>query len=310
MQRAVEVTVPPSRTDELVDELLQIDGVLGVQVQRGGSFRPPGDVIRTTVSNQALHVMMRLLGRQGIGMEEGTAITTNHLTGAISPPTAERMGRERSDLTWEEIELEIGKESNMTSSALVVMAVSGALATVGIATNALHIVIGAMAIAPGFAPLVRVALGIVARGDAMRRGLRHTGEAYASLLFGAVATSFLLRLAGIEPLPGEGGYLPSGALLSYWTTIDITAVLIGLLAGGAGGLLVATDRAVLTAGVMIALALVPSIALVGVALVVGEFDLLGTALLRWGVDAVLVVAGSIAVFIWKRIRVHQRRTVV
>ncbi|MBM3492617.1 MAG: hypothetical protein FJX68_19690 [Alphaproteobacteria bacterium] len=48
------------------------------------------------------------------------------------------------------MELVIGKNSNMTGNALLVMLAAGVLAAIGIATNALHIVIGAMLIAPGY----------------------------------------------------------------------------------------------------------------------------------------------------------------
>ena len=53
-------------------------------------------------------------------------------------------------------------------------------------------------------------------------------------------------------------------------------------------------------GVMIALALIPSASLVGMALVSGEFGLAGQAWMRWLVDVGCVVLGSAAVFGAKR----------
>jgi len=40
-----------------------------------------------------------------------------------------------------------------------------------------------------------------------------------------------------------------GDLVSYWTGITVPSLLVTLVAGVAGGVLVATNRAVLTAGV-------------------------------------------------------------
>jgi hypothetical protein len=42
------------------------------------------------------------------------------------------------------MELVVAKNSNMTVDALAIMMISGVLAAIGIATNALHLVIGAM----------------------------------------------------------------------------------------------------------------------------------------------------------------------
>lgn len=105
-------------------------------------------------------------------------------------------------------------------------------------------------------------------------------------------------LVGTTPLSGGGAdtYLSSDVLVSYWTTITWTSVLVG----SAGGLLLVTNRRVLTTGVVIALALVPSLALAVLELGAGEPALAGSALLRWLLDVVLVLVGCSAVFAVKR----------
>jgi uncharacterized membrane protein len=201
----------------------------------------------------------------------------------------------------------IVRESNMTADAMLLMAISGVLAAVGIATAALHLVIAAMVIAPGFEPLVRVALGTVAGGRRTRlRGLLDSVKGYTAMLAGAIATGLFLRALGKHPLASAASYFATGTLTEYWVTIGATSVLVTLVGGVAGALLVASQRSVLTAGVMIALSLVPPVAIAGLALTSGELGRAGAAGVRWGMEAAIVLAASFAVLAWKRVHVHKR----
>jgi hypothetical protein len=308
MQRKIEIRVPSERTEALLAELQELDGLVGLNVQRGASLEPKGDVITAVVSNRSLHDLARRLDRHQVGSTSASAFGTSDLKSVISPSTAAQIGRETSDLTWEEMESVIGKEANMTGNAIMVMAIAGVLATVGIATNAVHLVIGAMAIAPGFAPIQRIPLGIVARGGAWRRGLSHTAIAYAALIAGAAAAALLLRGIGTDPLGGGSGYLEPGSLTAYWTSVTPASLLASLVAATAGAILISSDRSVLTAGVMIALALIPTAALIGIGLATGSSDVARDAALRWALEVGLVFGAGLLVLLWKRNRLQDRDT--
>lgn len=116
----------------------------------------------------------------------------------------------------------------------------------------------------------------------------------------------MLRLSGTAPLGAEEAYLQAGVLASYWTTITFPGLLATAVASIAGAVLLAANRSVLTAGVMIALALVPSAAIVGASLAIGDLSLAGQALLRWAADVAAVAVLSAAVFGWKRRTIHRR----
>jgi hypothetical protein len=305
MQKTIQITVGPEKTDELVDLLSQQDGLIGLQVQRGISLYPPGDSVTAVVSTPTMSRVMRLLQEREIGSSSDSSILTSDLASVISPAVRETMGTEPSDLSWEEIETEMAKESNMTPNALLLMAIAGGVAAAGIATNALHLVVGAMVIAPGFEPVTRVSLGVVTGGAAWRHGLLHLAKGYAALIAGAVLVSLLLLASGTS-LGGESTYLPAGELVSYWTNITLPGLLVSALAGAAGALLIATDRSVLTAGVLITLALIPSAALIGMMLVMWDLPLLGGAALRWLIDAALVAITAFPVFVWHGARLERR----
>jgi hypothetical protein len=308
MQRKIEISLPAERTEALLAELQELEALVGLNVQRGASLKPEGDVITAVVSNRSLHDLAQRLDRLQVGSTSTSSYETSDLKSVISPSTAAQMGKETSDLTWEEMESVLGKEANMTGNAIMVMAIAGVLATVGIATNAVHLVIGAMAIAPGFAPIQRIPVGIVARGGAWRRGLSHTVIAYATLIAGAAAAAIVLRGMGTDPLGGGSGYVDPGSLTSYWTTITPASVLASLVAATAGAILIASDRSVLTAGVMIALALIPTAALIGIGLVADAPSVLRDAALRWAIEVAIVFVMGLLVLLWKRNRLQSRNT--
>jgi hypothetical protein len=306
MAREITLTVPGELTDGLVDELRKLEGVAGVALQRGGSVEPAGDIVTVTATGEGLHESLRIAGRLDLHRHEGVTIRTSDLLSLVAPGNERATMRGASNLTWEEIERLMAAESNMTINGMILMFAAGALAAAGIAQNAVHVVIGAMAVAPGFMPVMRTIFGAVVRNDAWKHGLADTAKGYAALVAGAAVTALLFAAWGVDPLGDKPTYLASGTLTEYWTTISPVSLLASSVAALAGLVLVVTNRSVLTSGAMIALALVPTAALVGIAAVGGAWDLAGRAALRWGIDVALVAGAAVAVLLWKRATVHRR----
>ncbi|HEV2148362.1 MAG TPA: DUF389 domain-containing protein [Longimicrobiaceae bacterium] len=309
MQKTIQVTVPPEQTDEIVALLRKQDGLIGLQLQRGISLHPPGDTVTAVVSTPTLNRVLRLLQERRIGSGDDSSIVTSEPASVISPPVRATMSTEPSDQSWEEIETEMAKESNMTPNALLLMGIAGGIAAAGIATDTLHLVVGAMIVAPGFEPITRVSFGIVTRNTRWRHALLHAVQGYAVLVAGAVAASLLLLAFGVT-VSGESTYLAAGELLSYWSSVSPAGVLVSALAGAAGAILIASGRSVLTAGVLVSLALIPSATLMGMALVGWDLSLLGRAGLRWLVDVVLVGVMAFPVFAWHSTRLDRRTSML
>lgn len=166
-----------------------------------------------------------------------------------------------------------------------------------------------MVIAPGFQPFSRFALGVINRSGAWLGGLVDVGRAYGALVVGATLAGLLSLTFGVGSLDaGDDTYLAAADLIGYWTTPSWHGTAISAAAAVAGGLLISIDRTVLTAGVMVALALVPTATLVPMSLLAGDLPLALAAAGRFGTEALLVLAGSTVVFLIKRRR-DQRRPV-
>ena len=307
MPRTVQITLAAHQTDEVVREIQDIDGLISLHLQRGISLQPRGDVVSVEVTNRALQPLMNRLIACGIGQSPSASITTNEPISIVSSSSIEALTRDTSEATWEEMEAVIAKESNATGNTLILMGISGLLATIGIATNALHIVIAAMLIAPGFEPITRVGLGTIGRSAAWRRGLSDTMKSYSILVVAAAVTTLVLRGMGKNPLGGEESYLPAGVLISYWTSITLPSLVVTAAASIAGALLISTNRSVLTGGVMIALALIPAATLTGMGVVAGDWGVSSRALMRWIIEVSFVCLFSIGTFAWKQWRVQKRK---
>lgn len=175
-------------------------------------------------------------------------------------------------------------------------------------SNALHLVLGAMVIAPGFEPISRVALGLVNRSPTWKSGLSDMLKGYAALIVGAILMTFILQALDYTPDATKSTYLPAGVLLSYWTSISATSLFASIAAATAGAFLILQERSVLTAGVMIALALVPSATICGLGIANADLALATTGLYRFAIETLIVSVMSIAVFAWKFRWMPERKT--
>jgi hypothetical protein len=306
MPKIIQITLPSSEAGVFVSDIRGFEGLISLSQQKSASIIPQGDIVSLEMTNSRTHDFMRMLDDKGMLQRQDVSITTTQPQSILSQQNSKSIRHDTSEATWEEMLGSISKESNITINAFVIMFIAGVVAAVGIATNALHLVIGAMVIAPGFEPIVRVSLGLVNGHRDWQRGTTDTLKAYVAIILAAALTTWFLRAIGENPLGGESSYLPAGVLVSYWTSIKATSVLVTATASVAGALVIITNRSVLTAGIMIALALVPSATILGMALASGDMSTAQDAFMRWLMEIALVAIFSAATFYVKKVSKYKR----
>lgn len=307
MARRLSIILPPEKADTLLKGVQGMKGVMSVQLSRGSSIKPPGDVLSIEVLNRNLHGLMRLLDEHGVTGGAGNYLSFSVPVSVISRDYNEEVVRDSSEAAWEEMEATLVSESSPTPNMLGLMAIAGFITAAGISTGTLHLVLAAMVIAPGFEPFIHITLGIVAGSGAWKRGLRSVALGYAALLAGVFLGAVTIGVKGVTLLSGGEYYIGAGRLVSYWTTPSFSSLIISAAASAAGAILIASHRSMLTAGVMIGLALIPTAALVSMGVVAGDWVTAWKALIRWAIEAALVVSVSMSVFLWKRFHVHRRK---
>jgi hypothetical protein len=292
----VEITVPPERRDAFLDRLEQADGIVSILIFPGASHKPPGDLVVVRGNNQAAETVTGIAAE--FELLPGGALTTTEPLGLVAGEQRKKISSDSSESTWEEMDTMLRRDSNPSHNFLALMALAGAVAGAGLSLDVLHIVIGAMLIAPGFEPLVRIAVGAASGlGDTAWRGIASTAASYLLLAIGAAVG--MLVTVWVDPSLDTAS-IAEQSWVQYWTSFKWTGVLIAVLAGLAGAVVVNSHQTVFATGVMIALALIPSMAIFGMGLALGEIELALRGLGRWGVDVICVVGASLATFAIKR----------
>ncbi|HEV7344932.1 MAG TPA: DUF389 domain-containing protein [Devosia sp.] len=303
MARALTLAIPADRRVQLLERLQGIDGVVAISVQVGGSSRPDGDIIAVQATNRAAERIFAVM--QEMKLSAGSCIAMSELTALVAPDERGPVQNERNESPWEEVETLLRRETNLSLNYLLLMTLSGAIAAVGLQQDQLHIVVGAMLVAPGFEPLVRMVFGpVTGVWSEMRKGLVSTLAGYLMLAIGA-AIGFLLAMAMAAP-PSED--VLGQHWIGFWSSFSWAGVLVAVLAGLAGSAVVTSRETVFATGVMVALALIPSMAIFGLGLAAGDFDLALRGLGRWMLEAVLVLLAAGAGIALKQALLHRRST--
>jgi uncharacterized hydrophobic protein (TIGR00341 family) len=194
-------------------------------------------------------------------------------------------------ITREELYQGISKNAELNSNFLLLVFLSTIVAAIGLIENNVAVVIGAMVIAPLLGPNIALALA-AALGDkplmwtALKTNLAGLGLAFSlSLILGLV-------------LPMD---LSSQELISR-TYVGIDSVVLALASGAAAVLSLTTGLSSVLVGVMVAVALLPPTASVGLMLGSGQMDLaLGAALLL-AVNIVCVNLAAKVVFLVRGVK--------
>ncbi|WP_230530371.1 DUF389 domain-containing protein [Microvirga roseola] len=302
MSRTIEITIPPEKRQTLIERIQGREGIVGIAVQTGVSLSPPGDIVTVQATNKAVEEILRII--EDLNILESGSFVLSEPAALVAPSQRKAIEHQTNEAAWEEMQSLLRRDTSLTVNFLSLMTLSGAIAAVGLLQDTLHLVIGAMLVAPGFEPLVRIVLGPPSGAwHVSRAGLAATLVGYLMLAFGA-AVGLLIAVPLDPTVPAD---LSNQQWIRYWTSFKWSGAIVAVFGGLAGTVIVNSRRTVFAAGVMIALALVPSMAIAGMALVIGDFPLMLQALARWGMDVACVLLASSLAMTLKRLLMHRRK---
>lgn len=206
------------------------------------------------------------------------------------PPEKERSKEDAAMAIREALYEDIEKSARLDSNFLILVVLSTIVASIGLIENNVAVVIGAMVIAPLLGPNLALALG-TALGDTklMWKATRTNGI--------GLGTAFLLALGIGLIWPVD---IKSHELMAR-TDVGLDSVALALASGAAAVLSITTGLSSVLVGVMVAVALLPPMATLGLMLGAGQFQqALGAALLL-AVNIVCVNLAAKVVFLVKGI---------
>lgn len=302
MPRSIEVAVDAQTASLMLKGVARLDGIIGLSHQPGASISPPGDLVKVTMVNESTREVLDLL--RELGVPDTGSISMSEPTSFMAEAHQAKVNQESNETVWDEMAFLLRNDTNPTFNYMLAMAMAGAIAAGGLWTDTLHLIVGAMIIAPAFEPLARIPFALVTGARRLvASGLSSILLGNLMLILGAGFCTVLLESWGSRPAVP----LPEQQWVAYWSSFTFGGVLVSAFGAVAGAVVIGGQRAVLTTGVMITLALIPSMALVGVGVVTGDLSLAGLGFLRWAADAVLVLLLSGTIFEAKRRWLHQGR---
>ncbi len=308
MHRTLQITVVPTATDELLCKLGEMEGVIGLTVNRGASYKPAGDVLIVHALNRDMDTVLtsvRLAEAYG-----PVSVVTAEVASIIDPQKQDVVDNDVDEAIWEEMETGLRHQGRVTTNFLVLMALGGAIATVGLVSEPVPQVtafIAASIIAPGFEPIAKIPLGIVLRRpDVVKRGMTSTGVGYLLLIGVAAVIFLLLRVLGLATVDALAGNHEVERLI-HPTALDLIVSGCGITAGLT--MIVAYRRTVI-AGPLIASVLIPAAALVGAGIAAGQVDLIVGGVKRLAIDIAFLLVLGAGVILLKQVTVHHRAPLV
>lgn len=193
---------------------------------------------------------------------------------------------------WRALTLaEVARSARLDWSFAGLMALSAAIATLGLLQNSTAVVIGAMLVSPLMGPIMAIGFGLaVFESHLLRRGAQ---TLLAGIVIGVAIAALIVWLTPVKAMTDELSARTSPTLL------DLGVALVG---GIAGVFSIVMRKASVMVGVAIATALVPPLATVAYGLVLGMADAASGAALLFLTNTAAIVGAAAAVAMLSRFR--------
>ncbi|MEZ3116677.1 TIGR00341 family protein [Halobaculum sp. MBLA0147] len=281
--RLVQVMVPTGRREAVVDVLDEagVDYVLSDET----SGREYTAVVSFPLPTAAVEPILEDLREAGLERDAYTVVVDaetvvsdrfERLEAAYEPENGDddRIARE-------ELATKAADMAPETRNFVVLAVVSAVVATAGLLLDSPAVVVGSMVIAPLLGPAIAASVGTVVDEDELfRRGVALQVAGGVVAVGSATLAAVVFRTTGVVSMTATEVFA-TGEVAERLTP-DLLALPIAVGAGVAGALSLSSGVSAALVGVMIAAALVPPTAVVGIGL-------------AWGRPAAVVGAGLLVV---------------
>ena len=303
----LRIVAPDAEARKALALFEQTDSVYNIIVLENAARKPDGHAILCDVAREDASVVIADL--KEIGIHHCGSIAVEDIDSQISDAAiaAEKAaaGLPSDAVVWEEVEARTSENVELSASFLAFMAVATLIAAVGILTDQLILIIGAMVVGPEFGPLAGLCVALVhKRADVAKRSLIALAVGFPL----AIAASFLLTVVLDAASLVPDNYSQQGhPFTRFISSPDEFSIIVAALAGIAGVLSLTSAKSGALVGVLISVTTIPAAANIGVALALGDAkEALGAAgQLAINLTAI-VVAGVAVLFIQRRLYLRRK----
>jgi uncharacterized hydrophobic protein (TIGR00271 family) len=268
----LRIVAPSHQSEHVLDLLYSEPSVSNLVYLERAARKPEGDVILCDVAREDASVIVGDL--RELDIDTAGSISLEEIDSQISAAAlrAEKAapGLPSDAVVWEEVESRTSENVELSASFLVFMAVAMMIAAVGIFTDQVVLIIGAMVVGPEFGPIAGLCVAAVQlRTDLLKRSL-------VALTIGfplGITATFLLALAlkGTGLVPDDFAE-ESHPFTQFISDPDFFSFLVAYLAGTAGVLSLTSAKSGALIGVLISVTTIPAAANIGVAAAFGDWS--------------------------------------
>jgi uncharacterized hydrophobic protein (TIGR00271 family) len=302
------IVVPSHQAEHTLDLLAHIPSVTNLIYLERAAHKPEGDVILCDVAREDASVIVSDLRELEIDTEGSIAIEhiDSHISAAAVEAEQAAIGMPSDAVVWEEVESQTSENIELSASFLAFMVLAMLIAGVGILTDQLILIIGAMIVGPEFGPIAGLCVAAVqTRVDLAKRSLAAIAVGFPAGI--AATLLFTLILDGLDLIPesfAQEGH-PFTAFISdpsWWS------ILVAYLAGTVGMLSLTAAKSGALIGVLVSVTTIPAAANIGIAAALGDWTECAGAAEQLGLNlGSLVLGGVLTLFVQRRLYMRRRR---
>ncbi|HZD23579.1 MAG TPA: hypothetical protein VE569_09285, partial [Acidimicrobiia bacterium] len=159
----VRLVVPDYLTKQVMEILSGSPEVINLWHIPGAVAKPEGDLVSCDVAKEDASPILQEL--RNLGLEQYGSIAVENVDASISRAArvAEQVadGQPADAVVWEEVTGRVADSATLSISYLVLIIIATMIAAIGLLTDSILMVIGAMVVGPEFGPLAGVCVALV-----------------------------------------------------------------------------------------------------------------------------------------------------
>ena len=303
----LRIVVPSHQADHVVELLEHTPSACNLIVLGGAARKPEGDVLLVDIAREEASVVISDLRELEVDREGSIAIEEidSQISDAAVRAEKAAAGLPSDAVVWEEVEARTSENVELSASFLAFMVLAMLIAAVGILTDQLLLIIGAMVVGPEFGPIAGLSVAIVQRQPDLAK------RSFLALAIGfpvgiTLSFGFALLLDGLDRIPED--FSQAGhPFTDFISSPDEFSVIVAGLAGVAGILSLTNAKSGALVGVLISVTTIPAAANIGVAAALGDGPEWVGAMQQLALNlATIFIAALATLFIQRRVYVRRR----
>ena len=303
----LRLIVPADLSEQVLRTLEHAPEVTNLWHMPGAATKPPGDLVSCDVAKEEGSSILQEL--RALGLEERGSIAVEVVDASLSLGAAEAeqlaRGSPADAIVWEEIESRVSESAALSMSYLVFMIIATMIGAIGLITDSIVLIIGAMVVGPEYGPLAGICVALIeGRPQLAVKSLHALAIGFPVAMLAAWILTLVLKATGTAPevLDPADHELTLFVVQPNWFS-----AIVAVLAGIAGMLALVSAKAGPLIGVLISVTTIPAAANVAVGIAYGRGGDAARAAAQLGINLTAIVLSGLIV-LWLANQGRRRRT--